>query len=138
MLQTLIARDGEAQSSREGLEHGFDLMMGRTAVEGAQVNVGAGGLRESLKEILGELGLKIADKFRGDLSVADAVGTSAEVDRGGCESFVHGHQEIARAKDAAFVAQSLHDGFAQSDAGVFHGVVLVDVEISFCLDCEIE
>ena len=45
MLQTLIAREGKAQSSREGLEHGFDLMMGRTAVEGAQVNVGAGGLR---------------------------------------------------------------------------------------------
>ena len=79
-------------------------MMGRAAVEHAQVDVSAGGLRESLKEILGELGLKIADKFRGDLGIADAEGTSAKVDCSGREGFVHGHQEIAGTKDAVLVA----------------------------------
>ena len=71
------------------------------------MNIRAGGLRESLKEIFGELGLKIADELCGDFGIADAIGSATEIDRGDCEGFVHGHQEIAGAKNATFVAERL-------------------------------
>jgi len=62
----------------------------------------------------------------------------AEVNGGEAEGFVHGHQKIACAHDAAFVAEGLVKGFSEGDADVFDGVVLVDVEVAFALEVEIE
>src|SRR5256885_10507229 len=113
-------------------------MMRRAAVEHAQVNVGARGLRKTLKKIFGELGLKIAYAFGGDFRAADAMRPAAEVDGGGGEGFVHGHQKITGAENSTFCAQSFPKGFAESDSGVFDGVVLIDVEIAVSFDGEIE
>ena len=52
IVETLVARDRETQRPRKRLEQRFDLVMRRTAVETAQMNVGACGLRETLKKIL--------------------------------------------------------------------------------------
>ncbi len=63
--------------------------------------------------------------------VFDGVGGAAgEVDGGDGEGLVHGHDEVAGAEDAALVAEGLRDGLAEGDAGVFDGVVLVDVEVA--------
>ena len=70
---------------------------------------------------------------RGDVDKGfDGVGGAAgEVDGGDGEGLVHGHDEVAGAEDAALVAEGLHsEGLAESDAGVFDGVVLVDVEVA--------
>ena len=54
-----------------------------TPVEGTQVHVGAGGLREALKKILDELDLEIADALCRDLRIHHAKGPPAKIDRGG-------------------------------------------------------
>ncbi len=64
--------------------------------------------------------------------------TAAQVDGGGGKGFVHGHQKIAGAQDATFVAERFRHRFAQGDADVFDGVVLVDVEVALCVDRQIE
>ena len=64
--------------------------------------------------------------------------TSAEIDCGGREGFVHRHQEISGTQNAAFRAERFLDGFAERDANVFDGVVLIDVEVAFRGDGEIE
>ena len=113
-------------------------MMRRASVQHAEMDIGAGGLREALKEIFGQLGLEIADEFRGDLGVADAVGSATEIDGGCGQRFVHRHQEISGAQDAALVAEGLHDRFTERDASIFDGVMLIDVEIAFRFQTEIE
>ena len=60
----------------------------------------------------------------------DAVRPTAEIDGCGGEGFVHRHQEISGAQNPALVAERLDDGFAEGDASVFDGVVLVDVEVA--------
>ena len=75
---------------------------------------------------------------RGELPGADAVGAAGEVERGGGEAIVHGHQEIAGAEDAALCAEGLFYGFAQGDTDVFDGVVLVYVEVAFGFQFEVE
>src|ERR1700743_2373243 len=95
-------------------------------------------LRESLKEIFSEFGLKIADTLRVDFSGDDAVWTSAEVDRRSGKRFVHRHQEISGAEDAALVANRFGNRFTERDAGVFDGVMLIYVEIALGFDREIK
>src|SRR5882724_3826370 len=113
-------------------------MMRGTPVEGTQVHVGAGGLREALKEILDKLDLKIADALRCDFRVYDAKGPAAEIDGGGSKSLVHGHEEISGAQDAALRTESFLYGFAKGDADIFDGVMLVHVEIAAGLHLQIE
>src|SRR5580704_5348289 len=113
-------------------------MMRRAPIDDAKMHVGPGRLRKSLKKILSQLRLKVADPLRIDLSRDDAVWPSAQIDRRSRERFIHRHQEISRAKDAALVTDRFYDRFAERDASVFNGVVLIDVKVAFCFDREIE
>ena len=112
--------------------------MRRAAIEAAHVNIGAGGLRESLEEIFEEFNGEIADARGFDFCLDDAMPAATEVDCGGREGFVHGHQEISGAEDSFFRAQRFLYGLAERDADVFDGVVLVDVEVALGGDGEIE
>src|SRR5260370_42321173 len=88
------------------------------------------GLRKSMKKIFHQLDLEIADALCGDLRVHHAIGPSAKINRGGGERFVHWHQEIAGAQDAAFGAQRFLHGFAEGDADIFDRVMLIHIEIA--------
>jgi hypothetical protein len=136
--EALVAGNGEAESAGEGLEDGFDLVMRGAAIEGAEVDVGAGGLCEALEKIFRELNLKIANSFRGDFCVYHAMWAPTEIDSSGGESFIHGHEEVSSAEDAAFRAERFYNGFAESDADVFDGVVLIYVEVAFGGEVDIE
>src|SRR5580704_17095578 len=113
-------------------------MMRRAPIDDAKMHVGPGRLRKSLKKILSQLRLKVADPLRIDLSRDDAVWPSAQIDRRSRECFIHRHQEISCAEDAPLVANCFGDGFAERDASVFDGAVLIDVKVAFCFDREIE
>ncbi len=65
------------------------------------MDVGTGGLREALKKIFEQFGLKIAYAASGDFRAADAVRASTEIDGRGGERFVHGHQKISGAENSA-------------------------------------
>ena len=62
----------------------------------------------------------------------------AQVDGGDGERLVHRHDEVARAQNAALVAQREVEGLAQRDAHVFHGVVLIDIEVALAGEREVE
>src|SRR5262249_19693946 len=87
--------------SRKRFEERLDLMMRRTPVQQAQVHVRPCSLREPAKEILDQLGVKIAYAPGCKFPLADAMRAAAEVNRHCCERLVHGHQKISRAKNAA-------------------------------------
>src|SRR3974390_1586019 len=100
-------------------------MMRGAAVQNTQVDVCFCSLREALKEVFDEFGLKIADAGCRGFRFDHAEGGSSKVDGGCGKRFVHRHQEIAGAIDAAFVAESGEHGFTEGDADVFYGMVLV-------------
>lgn len=102
------------------------------------MDVGFRGLREAEEKIIEKFRLKITDAWRIYFCVDYAMRASAEIDGSDSESLVHGHDEIAGAEDALFVAERFKDGFAQCDANVFDGVVLIDVKIAASIDSEIE
>ena len=63
---------------------------------------------------------------------------AAEIDRRDRQRLVHRHHEIAGAIDAALVADRREHRFAERDADVFDGVMLIDVEIAGGLHLQIE
>jgi len=83
-------------------------------------------------------GLQVADEGRGELVVDDAGDAAGEIDGADGERLVHGHAEVARAQDAALVAEGFGEGLAEGDADVFDRVVLVDVEVADALELEVE
>jgi len=113
-------------------------MMRRAPVQNFQMNVSARGLRKALKEILGQFGLKFPDQPRCEFRVADTVRTPAKINGRCRQRFIHRHQKIPGAQNAALVAERLYDNFAKGDPRVFHGVMLIDVEVTLGFDRKIE
>ena len=134
LRQPLVLRARDAQRAGERLEHRLDLVMARAAVQHLDVDVGAGADRESLEEIVHELGLQVADQPHLHLEIDDGVRPAAEIDRRDGERLVHRHDEVAGAVDALAVAERLRHRLAERDAEILDRVVLVDVEIARRVD----
>src|SRR5258708_16741544 len=112
--------------------------MAGAAVEHLHVHVGARTLSEALEEILDELRLQVAAAPGVEPEIDDGVRAAAEIDRRDGERLVHGHHEIARAVDAPASPEGLRDGFAERNAHVLDGVVLVNVQIAVHLQRQVE
>jgi hypothetical protein len=112
--------------------------MRRAAVEHAEMNVGASCLCETLEEVFGKFGLKAADRGCREFCFHHAKGPAAKID--GCrgQGFIHGHQKVPGAENAAFVSESGVDRFAEGDADIFDGVMLVDIEVAGGFQAKIE
>src|ERR1019366_1495893 len=102
------------------------------------MQVGAGVMYEAAEEVLGELSLQVADEAHLDQIFVDQGGASAEIYGDHGEGLVHGQDEVAGPVDALAIAEGFGEQLAQHDADVFHGVVLVDGEIAFGLQGDIE
>ena len=94
--------------------------------------------REGAKEFLDQLGVHRADSLAGELHIPGEVGAAGNIHGGFGERFVHRDQRLAKATDAAFVAERLGDGLAEDDADILDRVVAVDMQIAARLDGEIE
>ena len=84
------------------------------------------------------LGLQIADQPNANLVLIDERRAAAEVERDNGQRFVHGQHEIAGAIDAFSIAQSFRDQLPEHYADIFDGVMLIDIEVTGGLECEIE
>lgn len=136
----LLARvdgDGSAEGAGSGFEAGFGdvVAVASIVLDDMEVNEGVGG--EGLPEIIDELRIELADFFSGEFEIADVPGAAAEIDGDGDEGLFHGEGETAVTDDALFIAPSFDECLAESDADIFDGVVLIDLKISVCLDCEV-
>src|SRR5260370_7284579 len=100
-------------------------MMRRAPVKSTQMDVGLRRLRKALEKILHQLYLEIADAICRDLCIHDAVRPSAKIHGGSSECFVHGHQEIAPAQNAAFGAESFLHPPPPTNPPIFHTLILL-------------
>src|SRR6266853_2966621 len=125
-----IARGGKPERASERLENRLHLMVRRAAIEQAQVNVRSSGLREAAEEILQQFRLETANVFCREFPFADQMRPAAEVDGRSRKGFVHRHQEVSRAQNAALGAERFLDCLSENDARIFDRVVLVHVEVA--------
>src|SRR5580692_8500199 len=104
--------------------------MAGAAVKHPHMYIGTGAPCEAFEEVMHQLSLQIPHARSTDFRLHDRHCTTAEINGGESEGLVHGHQEVARSKDAAPVAQCAVKDLAESNAYIFHSVMLVHVQIS--------
>ena len=136
--ELLVARAGDAQGACEGLEDGFDLVVIGAAVHGFDVHIGASAAGKAFEEIGDELGLQIADQVLPHSCLHHECRPATKIDGCDGEGLIHGHEEVAGAQDAALVPEGAVEGLAERDANVFDGVVLIDIQIAFAGEVEVE
>src|SRR5262249_24010331 len=110
----------------------------RASVKDLDVYVCLGADCEAFEKVVHELGLEVADAGGRYLKRNDGVRPAPQVDGGDRQRFVHRHDEVPGAVDAAPVSERFRDGLAERDAKIFDGMVLIDVEIAHGVDGEIE
>ncbi len=120
-----------AQGSPDGLEDGFEHVMDVAATNEVDVHGDAGVEGESAEEFFGEFGVEISDFNFWDFGVEADVWTVAEVENAAGEGFFHGNIGFAVALNAGAVAEGGADGLAEDNAGIFDGVVGVDLDVAF-------
>src|SRR5580658_548537 len=113
-------------------------MVRRAAIQRPQMHISPRRLRESLKEILQQLSLKIAHAPRRNSRAADAVRAATQINRRSRKRFIHGHQKVSSAQNAALRSQRLQHRFAKHDAHILDGVMLIDIEIAARLQIEVK
>src|SRR6202789_4661495 len=104
--------------------------MAGLAIEHAHMDVGASAARKAFEEIAHKFSLQIAHARKADFRLHDRYCASAKIDGRQAQRLIHGHQEISRPQNAAPVAQGAVKDFAEGNAQVFHGVVLVYIQVS--------
>src|SRR5262249_7559149 len=107
-------------------------------IERLEMNVGPRAASKAFKEVRHQLRLQIANQSHAHPSLDDRSRAAAEIDRCQSQGLIHGHKKVTGAHDSPFIAQRVAKGFAQCDADVLYGVVLIDVEITLGLDLEVE
>ncbi len=105
-------------------------MMVVFAIKVFDVQRNAGILRERLEPLAEQFGIHFADFGSRKFSLPDQEGAARHVDRDPRQRFVHGQLHVAIADDAGLVPQRLGDGLTKHDAGIFGGVVEIDVKIA--------
>ena len=113
-------------------------MVARASIQHLRMDIAAHTLRKSFEKIVDQLALEIAHAIHVQGEVHHCVRASAQIYGCDGERLIHRHDEIAGAIDPAPCAERLRNGFTQSNAEVFDGVMLIDIEITRGADLEIE
>src|SRR5262245_37274047 len=112
-------------------------MMVVRAVQHLSMQRNSGIRRESLKPLLDKLGVEGADLVAHKLSLEDQERPTGNIDRHPCQGFVHWHMHVSISRDAFHTTERLLDGLAQRDADIFCGMVMIDVQVTFGLDRDV-
>src|SRR5262249_38682318 len=94
------------------------------------VNICPSPAREALEEIVGQLRLEIANQAGANLCVYHRNRSSAQINRGHSQGFIHSHQEVSGAEDSFAISERLIERFAQRDTYILHAVMLIDIQVA--------
>src|SRR5450830_14087 len=128
-----------------GMRSGLQAALGRRdhpgragIAFGGHVQRHQGVVDETLEEFMGQVDVKAADHGALPGHVRFQAGAARKIDHHARQGFVERHVGVAVAADALLVADGLGEGHAQGDAGVFHRVVGVDVQVALALDVQVD
>lgn len=112
------------------------MVIGAVMVQDMQRNAGILGQR--LKELAHQLRVEGADLRCGKIDVPHKEGPAGNIDGRLGHRLVHGKIERGVTGNAAPVAQRPGNRLADGDAGIFHGVMVIDMQIALDLDVHVD
>lgn len=113
-------------------------MMVIFSVEQTGMEVHARMNSRGLEEVADEIGSESTDTRCVPLGLEDTVRPAAQIDDDKGQTFVHRYVAVGCAHNARAFTQTLTDGLSQADTHILHRVVLIDVQVTPGLECEVE
>ncbi len=113
-------------------------MVIRSSVEHLGVEIGAGVVDEAIEEIGHQFRLQIAHQPDPDQVFINERWAAAQIDRADSQRLIHGQHKITGAIDAFAIAQCFGKELPDDNADVFDRVMLIDIQIAFGLDFQVE
>ena len=126
------------QGTSSPLENGFGNVMAVPTVVQNHMQVHQGIRRDRLPEDLDQLSIELPDLLGRKLKLVDEPRPPAEIESRSNESVFHRQRETPVAVDPGLVSDRLQNRPPQTDPGVFHRMVVIDMQISDSLDGQIK
>src|SRR5690606_11290742 len=126
------------QRAAEGLEHRLDLVVGVLPAQVVDVQGYQCMVDEALEELLEQVHIELADHRAGERHVHLQTRAPGEVQRHAGQGRVHRYVGVAVAAQTLLVAHCPGKGLAEGDANIFHGVVIVDVQVAATFDVHVD
>src|SRR5215467_3007362 len=108
------------------------------SVKDLYVQVAFAMLRERMPEMLGQFDRECPDSVAGVPNSVNKERPAGQVYNGAGQRLVHRRVSGAVPRDAFFIAQGLGKGLTQTDRRVLDRMVVVNVQIAFTSDFEVE
>jgi hypothetical protein len=133
-----VVGKSHTHGARKGLEARLDDVMAvdAGALIDMQSHLGAAG--DACVELTDELCVVCSNTLRGDVEAVFKVVATGEVENNLDERLVERGDKVAESGDTTLVAHSLRNGHAEGDSDILVGVMIVDPQVSDCLDVEVD
>ena len=112
------------------------MVVGAVMVQDMQCDTGI--LRQRLEEFTHQFRVEGADLRRGKIDVPDEERPAGNIDGGLGHRLVHGKIERGITGNAAPITQRPGNRLADGDAGIFHRVMVVDMQVALYLDLHVD
>src|SRR5690554_5125341 len=127
------------EGSREGLEGGFAEMVVVASADAIDMNGHRSGAGNRPEEFAGQRKVHALRTVGGlPVDLDDRHRAAGEIQHGADLGLVHRYVGVTVTVDAALIANGFRQGFADHDPGIFHRVVLVDVQVAFAMNLEVK
>ncbi len=94
--------------------------------------------RKTVEPVLDQLGIPFAQTRHRQRDFPDKIGPPRNIECAAGQRLVHRRISRAIARNPALIAQRLQHRLANRDAGVFGGVMLVDMQVANRLDLQVD
>ena len=131
-----VSLHGHLQRTGQSFEDTLNLMMFILSLC-LDIQIHQSRIAQRLKEMEEHLGRHFANLFALKLRIPHQPGTATKIETDLAEAIIH-RQGIAVTLDAPLTAQRLIEALAQRQTGVFNRVVLIDVEVAFHLNLQVD
>ena len=138
-MDTRIQGTGLAHRPADTFENRLGDVMAIGAVLQVDVQGEPAATDQSLEEFLYEFRRKAgADTWAWEGGMIDQIRPGADVERDRHQRLIHRHHRMAKALDAFLRPQGPIKGFSKTDAHVFDGVMVIDIEITTGVEVEVK
>ena len=126
------------QSTRQGLVAALDDMVIVRPIQIFDMQRDASAGCKAMKPVLDKLGIPFAQTRHRQRNLPHKIRPPRNIECAARQSLVHRRVGAAITRDPAFIAERLQNRFADRNAGVFGGVMLVDMQVANRLHLQID
>ena len=132
------ATNRKTQRAAKGLEQGFGDVVRVATLQVVDVQGGRRVIDETLKKLANQVDVELADARAQKFNPVLEPGTAGKIDDHARQGFVQRHVGVPVTHNALLVTERLLESLAEGNADVLNAVVIVDVQIAFRFNLEIE